>query len=168
MSLIENHILETQKKVNLLFDALLEKVRGNVEFLDEMNATNAQYDVAYVATQPETPCDIPAPEDLPEQVDEKLENKDEPPADLETIERDSEKFLALIDFSMFKGWQKSNVDNFLITKGLKLSTKNEEHLQELRKFAAMVKANEMDVPTLLDQSCLSKAEVSLLTAKYIF
>jgi hypothetical protein len=117
--------------------------------------------------------DLEATGDVPnlEGVDlptEKVDTTNPKAPGLEYIERDSEKFIKLLEFSMFKGWQKSHVDNFLLEKGMALSAKNEEHLQECRNFAAMEKRGEMDVKTLLSQSCLSDAERSFLTNKMIF
>jgi hypothetical protein len=101
-----------------------------------------------------------------EHLKEKFELEEETPENF--IQRDTKEFLALIEFSMLKNWQKSHVDNFLLQKGLALSAKNEDVLNELRKFGAMVKAGDMDVPTLLDQTILSDAERAMLTEKYIF
>lgn len=58
--LIETAKKQTLELVNASFDVLLEKVRANVDFLSDMNATNdaepqADYEVAYVATPAEIP-----------------------------------------------------------------------------------------------------------------
>ncbi len=129
-------------------------------FLDEINQP-----VPLASDEPEQTPELPNLENV-EALKERFELEAEKEPDV--IQRDSKEFLALLEFSMLKGWQKTHVDNFLIGKGLKLTAKDEEHLQEMRKFAAMVKSGEMDVPTLLGQNCLTKAEISMLTEKYIF
>jgi len=99
---------------------------------------------------------------------EKVDTSNPKAPGLQYIERDTKEFLALIEFSLFREWKKSNVDKFLADKGMALNHKNESHLNELRKCGEMEKAGEMDVKTLLSQSCLSDAERELLTSKYIF
>jgi hypothetical protein len=88
------------------------------------------------------------------------------PADPQRIYRDSDKYLVLIGLVMLEGWNETQITNGLIKKGMVLSGKDESHLNELRKFGAMVKANEMDVTTLIDQSCLSEIEKKFLAEKY--
>lgn len=129
-------------------------------FLDEINQP-----VPLAADEQEQAPQLPDLDNV-EVLKERFELEAEKEPDV--IQRDSMEFLKLLEFSMLKGWQKTHVDNFLIGKGLKLTAKDEEHLQEMRKFAAMVKFGEMDVPALLGQNCLTKAEISMLTEKYIF
>lgn len=94
--------------------------------------------------------------------------KEEPEPPKTFVERDSKEYLALIEFSLFKGWQESQVTNFLIQKGLSLTDRNQSHLNELRKFGQSIKANELDVSALLDWNGLSPVELDFLTEKYIF
>lgn len=139
---------------------VVEKVPDT--FLDDVNAP-----IPLSADEQEKTPDIPSDDELTEILDKTKEvEKDETPQNF--IQRDSKEFLALAEFSMLKGWQKSNVDNFLLKKGLALSAKNEDVLNELRKFGAMVKADEMTVTALLGQNCLSEIEVAFLTTKYLF
>lgn len=138
----------------------VHEIQQTDTFLDEINKP-----VPLAADEPEQTPELPNLENV-EALKERFELEAEKEPDV--IQRDSKEFLALLEFSMFKGWQKLHVDNFLIGKGLKLTAKDEEHLQEMRYFAALVKKDEMDVTTLLSQNCLTDAERSLLTGKYIF
>lgn len=148
---IEIQIESARKSINEILDNLLHSVRGDAEFLASINAPIIASD------EPKQNPELPDLSDI--EIPETKKN---------IIERDSKEFLALAEFSMLKGWEKTNVDNFLISKGLALTDKDEKHLEELRKFGKLVKADKMDVTALLAQNCLSEIERSFLTSKYLF
>ena len=135
----------------------------DVEFLDEINQP-----VKLASDEPEPMPEIPAPEDLPEHVDEKLENKEVliEKFGLEEIEQPTQietgKWLKLCALVITghneKEVTKADVDASLIRQGVSITAKQEDHLDFLRGTRSMLISGEMNLKTALDQNAMFAEE----------
>lgn len=177
MTAIERHIKEAEiQMIDLVkanFSVLLEKIRGNAEFLAEMNATHdpgANYEVAYVAT----PAEIPDLEGIKPLSG--IENHIE-----EVIERlglEATDVKALIPLDRWKGLcnyvitgHKNGMEvsaqwvtETLISQGLATTTDQEKHLEQLRGVRRAMLAKDMDLQTAKSQNGVDVWEWSALEA----
>ena len=165
MTAIEQ-LIETAKKqtVDLViasFDVLLEKIRANAAFLDEMNATHdpgANYEVVYVAT----PAAIPDLEGIKplsgieNHIEEVIERFDLEATDVKTlIPLDRWKGLCNYVITGHKNGMEVSaqwVTETLIGQGLATTTDQEKHLEQLRGVRRAMLAKDMDLQTAKGQN----------------
>lgn len=177
MNAIQQHIEQSRKQcldfVNVTFDILLEKVKANADFLEEMNGTNGEYKVAFIANVAEDAPQLPnmdgikpiPTEERPivKEAVEKLELEHEYTSNLMPQDR-YEKLCCYVISGHANGMEVSSqwVSETLIKQGLAIVQKQEEHLEQLRGIRSEMLRKKMGLQTAKDQHGVEPFEFAAL------
>ena len=185
MNVTEKHVYEAKKAilekmafiVDATFAELLEKVKANADFLQEMNDTNGEYKVAFIADAAEDAPQLPNMDGI-----EPLPTEQKPLVEkvVEVLEMEKTDETPIIDDATYQGLCKmvitghvakgfegkdvtaNWVSNYAIKKGVKITSKYEEHLQQLRGIRSEMLRKEMDLQTAKSQHGVEPFEFAAL------
>lgn len=177
MNAIQQHIEQSRRQcldfVNATFDVLLEKVKANADFLEEMNDTNGGYKAALIADAAEDTPQLPniagilplptKEKPIVKEAVEKLELEHEYTSNLMPQDR-YEKLCCYVISGHANGMEVSAqwVSETLIKQGLAIVQKQEEHLEQLRGIRSAMIRKEMDLQTAKSQHGVEPFEFAAL------